>query len=167
MAAFQSINSIPAPGPFHKHGEQASPATPRQNSGLSSGGPSASKPDEAKTPTKDSFATLPSQNDSMTAEPSTATTASENKTAPNRESSQNSTKSGGSEDVDMDDSDGDDDGSDEDSVGADGTRTAKKKKSQRFFCTDYPPCNLSFTRSEHLARHIRFVNLDFNFANYI
>ncbi|KAL9081203.1 MAG: hypothetical protein Q9159_007394 [Coniocarpon cinnabarinum] len=31
----------------------------------------------------------------------------------------------------------------------------KKKRSQRFYCKDYPPCNLSFTRSEHLARHIR------------
>ncbi|KAL4772118.1 hypothetical protein BDW60DRAFT_43935 [Aspergillus nidulans var. acristatus] len=31
----------------------------------------------------------------------------------------------------------------------------KKKKGQRFYCTDFPPCNLSFTRSEHLARHIR------------
>ena len=35
---------------------------------------------------------------------------------------------------------------------------SKKKKSQRFYCTDYPPCNLSFTRSEHLARHIRYVS---------
>jgi hypothetical protein len=32
---------------------------------------------------------------------------------------------------------------------------SKKKKGQRFFCTDFPPCTLSFTRSEHLARHIR------------
>jgi len=32
---------------------------------------------------------------------------------------------------------------------------SRKKKGQRFFCTGYPPCNLSFTRSEHLARHIR------------
>lgn len=59
--------------------------------------------------------------------------------------------------MDMDDSDGEgiaDDGSDEESVNADGTKS-KKKKSQRFYCTDYPPCNLSFTRSEHLARHIR------------
>jgi hypothetical protein len=61
----------------------------------------------------------------------------------------------------MDESDGEggagDDGagSDDESVNADGTRSSKKKKSQRFFCTDYPPCNLSFTRSEHLARHIR------------
>lgn len=34
--------------------------------------------------------------------------------------------------------------------------TTSKKKPQRFFCTEYPPCNLSFTRSEHLARHIRY-----------
>ncbi|CAG9956151.1 unnamed protein product [Clonostachys rosea f. rosea IK726] len=64
-------------------------------------------------------------------------------------------------DIDMDGSDGEtgvgDDGlgSDDESVNADGTRSGKKKKSQRFYCTDYPPCNLSFTRSEHLARHIR------------
>lgn len=62
--------------------------------------------------------------------------------------------------MDMDDSDaeghaGDDGaGSDDESVNGDGTKS-KKKKSQRFYCTDYPPCNLSFTRSEHLARHIR------------
>lgn len=82
---------------------------------------------------------------------------------PQREDSQHSKKSrGGSEDVGMEDSDageghGDDGaGSDEESVNADGTKSNKKKKSQRFYCTDYPPCNLSFTRSEHLARHIRY-----------
>ncbi|RYP10544.1 hypothetical protein DL764_000597 [Monosporascus ibericus] len=80
---------------------------------------------------------------------------------PKRENSQHSRKSrGDSEDVDMDESDGEgqgDDGagSDDESVNADGSRSNKKKKSQRFYCTDYPPCNLSFTRSEHLARHIR------------
>ncbi|EPQ61868.1 BgtA-20852 [Blumeria graminis f. sp. tritici] len=31
----------------------------------------------------------------------------------------------------------------------------KKGKPQRFYCDEYPPCSLSFTRSEHLARHIR------------
>lgn len=66
-----------------------------------------------------------------------------------------------STDMGMDDSDGegagDDMGSDDESVNADGTRSGKRKKSQRFYCTDYPPCNLSFTRSEHLARHIRFA----------
>ncbi|ERS95316.1 c2h2 transcription factor [Sporothrix schenckii 1099-18] len=34
-------------------------------------------------------------------------------------------------------------------------KSGRKKKSQRFYCTEFPPCNLSFTRSEHLARHIR------------
>lgn len=40
----------------------------------------------------------------------------------------------------------------EDGEGGDSTR---KKRGQRFFCEGYPPCSLSFTRSEHLARHIR------------
>lgn len=77
---------------------------------------------------------------------------------PHREDSQRSKKSRGeSEDIGMEDSDGEgnEDGSDDESVNADGTKSNKKKKSQRFYCTDYPPCNLSFTRSEHLARHIR------------
>ncbi|KAI0845918.1 hypothetical protein F5Y00DRAFT_159447 [Daldinia vernicosa] len=83
------------------------------------------------------------------------------KQTPKRENSQHSRKSrGGSEDVDMDEIDGEnhgDDGagSDDESVNADGTKSNKKKKSQRFYCTEYPPCSLSFTRSEHLARHIR------------
>jgi hypothetical protein len=86
----------------------------------------------------------------------------EEKEVPQREGSQPSRKSrGDSEDVDMDDSDGEGHGADEgagsddESVNADGSKSNKKKKSQRFYCTDYPPCNLSFTRSEHLARHIR------------
>jgi hypothetical protein len=67
-------------------------------------------------------------------------------------------------DMAIDDSDaegGDDGGSDDESISADGTRSGKKKKSQRFYCTDYPPCNLSFTRSEHLARHIRYATIFF------
>lgn len=67
----------------------------------------------------------------------------------------------GVEDVEMgdgeDDDGGDDDGSDNESVTSDSQRPSKKKKGQRFFCTDFPPCQLSFTRSEHLARHIRYV----------
>ncbi|TQS38309.1 hypothetical protein Golomagni_01181 [Golovinomyces magnicellulatus] len=31
----------------------------------------------------------------------------------------------------------------------------KKENAPKFYCDDFPPCNLSFTRSEHLARHIR------------
>ncbi|KAI0486696.1 hypothetical protein F4859DRAFT_310379 [Xylaria cf. heliscus] len=66
-----------------------------------------------------------------------------------------------SEDVDMDDTDGeahgneDGVGSETESVNPDGSKTGKQKKNQRFWCTEYPPCHLSFTRSEHLARHIR------------
>lgn len=74
-----------------------------------------------------------------------------------REDSDRSIQTVGSQDVDMDDSDeGDGDGgSDGESIDGETGRPMKKKKGQRFFCTDFPPCNLSFTRSEHLARHIR------------
>ncbi|TEA18330.1 C2H2 finger domain transcription factor dvrA [Colletotrichum sidae] len=123
-------------------------------------------PEEAKTPTKATFGSgsggsglasqkpLPSSGFPQTVQvPESAETAK----TPTRANSQHSRKSRDSEDVDMDESEGegDDGGSDDDSVNADGTRSNKKKKSQRFYCTDYPPCNLSFTRSEHLARHIR------------
>ncbi|KAL2826973.1 hypothetical protein BDW59DRAFT_59063 [Aspergillus cavernicola] len=53
------------------------------------------------------------------------------------------------------DSDGDQEGSDHDSDLKEHAPPSKKKKGQRFYCTDFPPCSLSFTRSEHLARHIR------------
>lgn len=61
----------------------------------------------------------------------------------------------GSQDIDMDESDEGEDGSDAESIDGETGRPSKKKKGQRFFCTEYPPCKLSFTRSEHLARHIR------------
>ena len=35
---------------------------------------------------------------------------------------------------------------------------AKKKKGQKFYCQGFGDCNLSFTRSEHLLRHIRYVH---------
>ena len=82
----------------------------------------------------------------------------------NREDSHRSTHSqsqtsDGSGDVEMADDDGlEEEDSDNDSVTSDSQRPKKKKKGQRFFCTDFPPCNLSFTRSEHLARHIRLVD---------
>ena len=63
-----------------------------------------------------------------------------------KRSSSDALQTSGSAD-EKDDSDIDIDGDDDES--------GRKKKSQRFFCTGYPPCNLSFTRSEHLARHIR------------
>ncbi|RDW86448.1 C2H2-type zinc finger protein [Aspergillus mulundensis] len=51
--------------------------------------------------------------------------------------------------------DSDGEGSDNGSERKEHAPPSKKKKGQRFYCTDFPPCNLSFTRSEHLARHIR------------
>lgn len=57
----------------------------------------------------------------------------------------------------MDDENDEEGNSDADSIDGDTGRPSKKKKGLRFFCTDYPPCNLSFTRSEHLARHIRYA----------
>lgn len=57
----------------------------------------------------------------------------------------------------MDDDNEEEGNSDAESIDGETDRPSKKKKGLRFFCTDYPPCNLSFTRSEHLARHIRYV----------
>jgi C2H2 transcription facotor len=61
-------------------------------------------------------------------------------------------------DIDDDSDEEEDDSQDGGDDGTDGgdSRLSKKKKPQRFFCTDFPPCTLSFTRSEHLARHIRY-----------
>ncbi|KAK3669392.1 Up in starvation [Recurvomyces mirabilis] len=73
-----------------------------------------------------------------------------------RDASHRTTKSAEGEDVEMGEGDeeGDEDDSDNDSTTSE-SRPSKKKKGQRFFCTEFPPCQLSFTRSEHLARHIR------------
>ncbi|KAL1837367.1 hypothetical protein VTJ49DRAFT_3949 [Mycothermus thermophilus] len=127
--------------------------------------PSTQPLDDGPTPTRATFAatsTLASQkplpNTPFPDSVQVPTTASAGR---KREHSQHSRRSKESPDVDMDDSDAEphpnDDhaaASDNDSANADDAKS-KKKKSQRFYCTDYPPCNLSFTRSEHLARHIR------------
>ncbi|KAH8673273.1 hypothetical protein BX600DRAFT_432906 [Xylariales sp. PMI_506] len=108
------------------------------------------------TPAKTSFSQRPLPTSPFPQAVQIPESIDENK-VPERGNSQHSRKSRSS---DMDESDGEahgEDGaaSDEESVNADGSKSSKKKKSQRFYCTDYPPCNLSFTRSEHLARHIR------------
>ncbi|KAH7015028.1 hypothetical protein EDB80DRAFT_323321 [Ilyonectria destructans] len=162
-AAFRPVNSPLVNNVSRDDVMASSPATPRPNTAPQQ---QPSMPaDDAATPTRATFnpsmATqkpLPSssfpQNVQVPDQPSKST-------LPRRDNSQHSTKSADSADVDMDDSDGETGtieegaGSDDDSVGADGSRSGKKKKSQRFYCVDYPPCNLSFTRSEHLARHIR------------
>ena len=122
--------------------------------------------DDATTPTRANFGLLASQRPlpAATSFPA-AVSVPEHDEGPEkglaRGNSQYSAKSRDSEDMDLDnESDDGDDGSDDGSVNADGTRSSKKgKKPQRFFCENYPPCNLSFTRSEHLARHIRYADL--------
>jgi C2H2 transcription facotor len=163
-AAFKPVNNPMTPEAKKDDHTMATPTTPRPS--LSSQPSVASPPmEDATTPTKASFASsaLATQKPLPTSPFPEAVQIPEpsDTKVPQRENSQISRKSRDSDEMDMDESDeegaGDDGGSDDESVNADGTRSGKKKKSQRFYCTDYPPCNLSFTRSEHLARHIRYV----------
>lgn len=164
MSTFHAVNTGLAPEPYNRNGEETTPTTPRPNTAPDNHPQTLTRLDDATTPTRATFSALSSQRP-LPASPFPAAvslpeTAEAEKKSPVRHDSQRSTKSRDSEDVDMDDSDEGQEGSDEEeSVNADGTRSTKKKKSQRFWCTDYPPCNLSFTRSEHLARHIRCVTI--------
>jgi hypothetical protein len=161
MATFRPVNTALAPDPQGQNAEETNPLTPRPNTAPNMQLQTMSR-DDATTPTRANVGALASQRPLPTSSPFpsaiTVPSNDEPKKAPlNRGDSQHSTKSRESADVDMDD-EGDEEGeegSEDESVNDDGTRT-KKKKSQRFYCTDYPPCSLSFTRSEHLARHIRY-----------
>ncbi len=159
MATFRPVNTTLMPEPPQSQGEESTPLTPRPNTAPTPVLPSTLR-DDATTPTRANFGTLTSQRPLPAAATfPTAPPAPANdppKTELNRNSSQYSSKSRESGEMEVDESEDGDDGSDDESVNADGSRSSKKKgKSQRFYCTDYPPCNLSFTRSEHLARHIR------------
>lgn len=153
MAAFSAVNTgLPASDERHIEG-LAAPSTPKPNASASEQPYRVLNEDEStpNTPTRHSFGgvlgqrTLPDGAVAVLDAPSKA----EGTTAVKRDASH-------LEDVEMGDADNaEDDGSDDDSVDGDGQRSSKKKKGQRFFCTAFPPCQLSFTRSEHLARHIR------------
>jgi hypothetical protein len=172
MSTFQAVNTtltVPDP-PQGRPGDETTPTTPRPNNRFfaeSKGGEKARTEDlSARTPTRNSFAGLAGQRP-LPSSPFTSardlseTPSNSNKSDLSRENSHRSTHSVASaQDVQMGDGDGDEDdkdGSDNESVTSDSNRPSKKKKGQRFFCTEFPPCNLSFTRSEHLARHIRYV----------
>jgi len=168
MAAFHAVNSGLAPKahPVEHQGEARTPTTPRPTSvehpaDLAGHGEDESTPN---TPTRHSFGGLTGQRPLPTSPlPSSVTPQHSGTTrlrqgALTRENSHRSVQSTGSQDVDMDDSQDGEDGSGDESGGESG-RPSKKKKGQRFFCTDFPPCTLSFTRSEHLARHIRYESL--------
>ncbi|KAF2477982.1 uncharacterized protein BDR25DRAFT_6182 [Lindgomyces ingoldianus] len=164
MSAFQAVNTtltVPDPPPG-RLGEETTPTTPRPNAKFFS----ESRPSEdpraedpsAKTPTRNSFGGLAAQrplpSSPFTPSREISKTPSRNG-ALSRENSHRSTQSVDSQDIEMGGDDDGRDGSDNESVNSDANRPSKKKKGQRFFCTDFPPCQLSFTRSEHLARHIR------------
>jgi hypothetical protein len=162
MSVFQAVNTtltVPEPSPA-RPGDETTPTTPRPNSQFFLESRSIedlhAEDPSAKTPTRNSFVNIPGQrplpSSPFTPTRETSKTPSQNVIL-SRENSHRSTQSVESADIEM--GDDDDDGSDNDSLNSDSTRPSKKKKGQRFFCTDFPPCQLSFTRSEHLARHIR------------
>lgn len=163
MANFRPVNTTLVPEVHGRNGEETNPLTPRPNTAPTAQLQQIMR-DDATTPTKATFGTMASQRPLPPASPFPAamptTSRDDTPNQPNkllnRGDSQHSAKSRESDDVEMGDSDGEDGSDDDGSVNADGSRTNKKKgKSQRFYCSDYPPCALSFTRSEHLARHIR------------
>lgn len=148
-------------------GEDVTPTTPRQNARFDHLPPKDVPADISAptTPTRSTFSNTvghrPLPEDAATPASVRDGQKDDGKRV-RRELSHRSRHSIDMQDVEMgegeegEEEDGEDD-SDNDSITSDSQRPSKKKKGQRFFCTDFPPCQLSFTRSEHLARHIRYV----------
>lgn len=163
MTAFQSVNV--GLGPHEHQYGVTTPTTPRAPSHSQSQPLSTPMAEDVSTttPTRLNFGGVSGQRPLPTSPfPSSFPTQqpSVNPSNPrlfNREHSHQSAQSAGSQDIDMDMSDEGEGASDDDDIDAETGRPSKKKKGQKFYCTDFPPCNLSFTRSEHLARHIRCV----------
>lgn len=163
MSMFQSVNVGLVPKDYSS--EVTTPTTPRAPIAVSpqSNLTSSNEISAPTTPTRPSFMGIEGQRPLPTSPFSnsfSSPTSSATKAEPGmliRGTSLRSTQSTDSQDVGMDDSDDGEGNSDGESVDGDTGRPSKKKKGQRFFCTDFAPCSLSFTRSEHLARHIRYV----------
>lgn len=154
--------------PTDRSHDAQSPTTPRQTIASVAEAPFPNETASPTTPTRDSCGGLVDQTEA--ARQSLLLATGQDQTKDPQESlkrdglhrSPTPRQRSTGEDVEMgegdDDNAGDEGGSDNESAGSDAERPSKKKKGQRFFCTDFPPCRLSFTRSEHLARHIRFVS---------
>ena len=174
MTTFQSVNFTLGPrDPLNEATTPTAPCAPVEQA-LRQPLPAQPHDDPgAKTPTRNSFAAangkraLPVSPPFNGSFPSSQQPASQEQQSDlSRTDSHRSVQSTGSQDVEMGQSDDGEDVSDtESNDDGDERPSKKKKKGQRFFCKDYPPCNLSFTRSEHLARHIRFVSIDLNLAD--
>lgn len=163
MASFSAVNtalSVADGAVEGRIGGENTPTTPRPGVRFpeepAKATPEGSTP---STPTRHSFGGVPGQRALPTEAPSTPALDSplqrEDLHRGDSHRSMRSQQSSDSQDVEMGEDEGEDDGSDNESVTSDSQRPSKKKKGQRFFCNDFPPCQLSFTRSEHLARHIR------------
>jgi hypothetical protein len=172
MSPFRSINFPGSPAAGRDDGEKTSPTTPKPNDAPLPPPPpitaGETTGDEAATPTKASFhggamalqRPLPSSPFPDLAQAS-APAPPEPKT-PQRVNSKRSVQSMDSDDmdVDMDSSPGERARSDDSADHSDEeSKKKKQKKTTHFYCTGWANCNLSFTRSEHLARHIRYVEV--------
>ena len=164
MATFAAVNatlsSVAEPS---ASGEEQTPTTPRPHFTEPAPQDVSFDGSAPTTPTRNSFVGAPAQRP-LPGQPMTPIRSHDVlkslEGSLKRDGSQRSGSTTSPRDVEMgdgeDDDLGDEDGSDNDSTTSE--RPSKKKKGQRFFCTDFPPCQLSFTRSEHLARHIRLVS---------
>ena len=164
MSTFQAVNVDLGPQQqFHTHSiEATTPTTPRpvhaNTIGTQQQQSHAKDESSPNTPTRHSFGGLPGQRPLPNSPIDTSSTFREQASGETSLKRESSILSRASQDIEMGlegDSDEDLDGSEDESIADESGRPSKKKKGQRFFCTDYPPCQLSFTRSEHLARHIR------------
>lgn len=166
-ATFSDVNTSLSAPHSARSGEENTPTTPKPNARFASP-PSKEAPTDGsapQTPTRHSFGGVAGQrplpNEPLTSI-HTPDRLREQETSLKRDGSNRSDRSqdAGDSDVEMGEGDADegaeDDGSDNESTTTE-SRGGKKKKGQRFFCTEFPPCQLSFTRSEHLARHIRYA----------
>ena len=162
MAPESAVNTTLNAPEQNKSGGEQTPTTPKPRFAEQAPKPSTTENATPSTPTASSFGKASGQHD-LPEEPQTPARPLERNESTEGSLKRNSTHishlSNEEHDVEMAEADDEnateDDVSDNESVTSDSQRPSKKKKGQRFFCTDFPPCNLSFTRSEHLARHIR------------
>jgi hypothetical protein len=162
--SFRAVNSsslavaVPPPVQVH-HSHNSVAATPAMTTSTPAQPPATDLPMDdpsLKTPTRDSFAGIVGQKPLPSLPEPTVNNHPDSHMGatdlvPKKDEPEVVKAEDDDEDIEMEDANSPKDS--EESV--DDGKGNKKKKGQRFYCSDYPPCALSFTRSEHLARHIR------------
>ncbi|EGE80507.2 C2H2 transcription factor, variant 1 [Blastomyces dermatitidis ATCC 18188] len=162
MSSFLPVNSAPAFTPVKMDGTTATPknsSSPHLDpSKTSSTQPSASLSSGTADHERDSgYGTVNGESEKRSiSSPRVSNAASTGSPGRTHSREGSSVRSSVPEDNPGAESDADQEGGSENGAEmGESAPPSKKKKGQRFFCTDFPPCTLSFTRSEHLARHIR------------